>query len=341
MRCQCGARPLRIGIMLLTAIVLLAAALAEPVNGQAVQQQRVFTVGITRKDGSILPLLLAQRVTPLRIVSVTPETGLLALSVNDIDLLYTDGASALLGAIKGTDLVFIAGGLDYVTGSFFASPNITGFSDPRVVQRASGIAISFQPPRAEGAVTFEVLALRAILRQQKISRVFPVFHASPTSKEATLQDPLIRDLSNGRIDFAYVSAELDPVVSAARLRRLNFEPVPLQGVVIAARRSRAELSRAQFQDFLRAFVAGIRTFLDPKGVPAVMAILRSSIGLDEASAEHVFVIFRDTKAFKDPPVPSRASVSNLIKELSIAIPEAKKLSAQRLINDELLGSLRK
>ncbi len=338
MRRQGEARPGHICIVLLAVIVLLPAVLDEPVNGQSIQQQRVFTVGITRKDSSILPLLLAQNVMPFRIVSVAPESGLLALNVNQIDLLYTDGASGLLGALKGTDLVFVAGGLDYLTGSVFVSPNVTGFSDPRVAQRAVGAVISFQPSSADGAVAFETLALRAILRQQKVNTVFL---ASLTGREPTVPTLGIRDLSSGRIDFAYVSAELESAVAATKLKKLSFEPVALQGVVVAVRRSRTASSKTQLQDFLRAFVGGIKTYLDPRSASRVLSVLRNDIGLDEGSAEHVFVDFRDTKAFKNPPLLNRASVSNLIAELSFAIPEAKKLSAQRLIDDELLKTLPK
>lgn len=326
-------------VSLATAVILFGLRQGD-VQSQAVQQQRPFTIGVTSKDASMVPLILAQEALdrggmPVRIVSIDREVGPFALRVREIDLLYTDGVSALMGALRGPDLVFVAGALEHVTGSLFSSPGLVGFSDPKVKVRAVGAVLSHPSVRTSSEVTFEALALRAILRANGISRVF-VLPSSEPLPEAVLLEQILKELNGGGIDFAYLSAERVLSTATTKAKELKFGLVPLQGVLMVARKSDVDSNRDQLLRLLKGFSDGTRAFSDPKRGPKA---LQEQLRLDVKGANSVYGVYKARGAFKAIPAPNPASVANLIQELARIVPEAKKLSAQALIDLRVLKAL--
>ena len=343
--------------LLCTLGTLISATIVSLILGQGaaqsqyVQQTRPFTIGVSLRDASAAPLFLALQAfkrtgMPVRLISIDQDEGPFALRVKEIDVLYTDGVSALMGSLKGPDLVFVAGNLNLVTGSLFTAPTLTGFSDPKIKTKGAVAAVTSYPSvRTISEVTLDTLAVRAILRANGIANVsvVPPNQANPfvlpagePVSEPGLLEGYARKLNNGDIHFLYASVERVPWMAAKKAKELRFGPVALQGVLIVARRSDVDSNINTLVGFLRGFSEGIWAFNDPsRGVKA----FQDQLHVNAETASYIYSTYKTREIFKVLSTPNVASVSNLVAELARIVPDAKKLNIQTLIDTRAMKVL--
>lgn len=299
----------------LTKVVMTIGAISEREGVVYVAQDQ----GLFRKHGLDLTLVQVRN----------GAVGIAAVSSGESQVHWGSVSAANIGAItEGTDLVFLAGFINKLTGAFVVNPKIKTPVDVK----GKSIGIN---GLSGGAWIFAMLTLDywgLVPERDNIQ-----FRALGD------QGVIAQGLSAGAVDAAFLGYTYGKALESKGFRILaDVEklPIPYQGSGIMARRSFAVSSPAIVENVLRGLLESLAFIRDPANKTAVLKSLAKGLRLRRVEeAEEGYQIMLGL--YEKKIYPSVDGIRNVIRLLGKNNEKIRRLKAEELVNDSSVKKLEK
>jgi len=255
--------------------------------------------------------------------------GMSALSSGESLAHWGSVSGANLGAIaEGADLVFAAGFINKLTGTFVANPKIKTPAELKCkslgVNSLSG-----------GAWIFTMLTLDHWgLAPERDKIQFRALGDNSVVSQALLA---------GNVDGAYLGYTFSKMVQSKGFRMLaDLEklPIPYQGSGIITRHSAIASSAPTLENLLRALLDAVAFIRHPENKPQVLKSLAKGLRLKRIEdAEEGYDTIVDI--YEKKIYPSVDGVRNVIRLLGANNEKVRRLKAEDLVDDSLVRKLEK
>ena len=255
--------------------------------------------------------------------------GMSALASGESLLHWGSVSAANLGAIaEGADLVFVAGFINKLTGTFVANPKI------KTPAELKGKALGVNS-LSGGAWIFTMLTLDhwgLVPERDKIQ--FRALGDNSVVSQALLA---------GNVDGAYLGYTFANLVQSQGFRLLadlEKRPIPYQGSGIISRRSALASSPATIENVLRGLLDSVAFIRNPENKPQVIKSLAKGLRLkrteDAQEGYQSIVGIYEKKIY-----PSVDGIRNVIRLLGTNNEKVRRLKAEELVDDSLVKKLEK
>ena len=299
----------------LTKVVMTIGAISEREGVVYVAQDQ----GSFRKHGLDLTLVQVRN----------GAVGIAAVSSGESQVHWGSVSAANIGAIaEGTDLVFLAGFINKLTGAFVVNPKIKTPVD----LKGKSIGVN---GLSGGAWIFAMLTLDywgLVPERDNIQ-----FRALGD------QGVIAQGLSAGAVDAAFLGYTYGKALESKGFRILaDVEklPIPYQGSGIMARRSFAVSSPAIVENVLRGLLESLAFIRDPANKTAVLKSLAKGLRLRRVEeAEEGYQIMLGL--YEKKIYPSVDGIRNVIRLLGKNNEKIRRLKAEELVNDSSVKKLDK
>jgi NitT/TauT family transport system substrate-binding protein len=299
----------------LTKVVMTIGAISEREGVVYVAQDQ----GLFRKHGLDLTLVQVRN----------GAVGIAAVSSGESQVHWGSVSAANIGAIaEGTDLVFLAGFINKLTGAFVVNPKIKTPVD----LKGKSIGVN---GLSGGAWIFAMLTLDywgLVPERDNIQ-----FRALGD------QGVIAQGLSAGAVDAAFLGYTYGKALESKGFRILaDVEklPIPYQGSGIMARRSFAVSSPAIVENVLRGLLDSLAFIRDPANKTAVLKSLAKGLRLRRVEeAEEGYQIMLGL--YEKKIYPSVDGIRNVIRLLGKNNEKIRRLKAEELVNDSSVKKLEK
>ena len=299
----------------LTKVVMTIGAISEREGVVYVAQDQ----GLFRKHGLDLTLVQVRN----------GAVGIAAVSSGESQVHWGSVSAANIGAIaEGTDLVFLAGFINKLTGAFVVNPKIKTPVD----LKGKSIGVN---GLSGGAWIFAMLTLD----------YWGLVPESDNIQFRALGDQgvIAQGLSAGAVDAAFLGYTYGKALESKGFRILaDVEklPIPYQGSGIMARRSFAVSSPAIVENVLRGLLESLAFIRDPANKTAVLKSLAKGLRLRRVEeAEEGYQIMLGL--YEKKIYPSVDGIRNVIRLLGKNNEKIRRLKAEELVNDSSVKKLEK
>ena len=299
----------------LTKVVMTTGSLSEREGVLYVAQDQ----GLFRKYGLDLTLVQVRN----------GPVGMSALSSGESRMHWGSVSAANLGAIaEGADLVFVAGFINKLTGTFVANPKIK--SPAELKGKSLGVN-----SLSGGAWIFTMLTLDhwGLVPERDKIQIRSLGDNSVVSQA----------LLAGNVDGGYLGYTFSKIVQSKGFRMLaDLEklPIPYQGSGIISRRSAMVSSSSTIENVLRGLLDGVAFIRTPENKSQVVRSLAKGLRLkrleDAEEGYQSIVGIYEKKIF-----PSVEGVRNTIRLLSAGNEKVRRLKAEELLDDSIVKKLAK
>ena len=255
--------------------------------------------------------------------------GIAALSSGESQVHWGSVSAANIGAIaEGADLVFLAGFINKLTGTFVANPKIKTPAD----LKGKSIGVN---ALSGGAWIFAMLTLDYWGLAPERDHI--QFRALGD------QGVIAQGLSAGAVDAAFLGYTFGKALEAKGFRILADAeklPIPYQGSGIMARRSFSAASPAIIENVLRALLDSLAFVRDPANKDRVMKSLAKGLRLKRVEeAEEGYQIMLGL--YEKKIYPSVDGIRNVIRLLGKNNDKIRRLKAEDLVYDSFVKKLEK
>jgi ABC-type nitrate/sulfonate/bicarbonate transport system substrate-binding protein len=297
----------------LTKVVLTTGSLSEREGVLYVAQDQ----GFFRKYGLDVTLVQVRN----------GPVGMSALSSGESLAHWGSVSAANLGAIsEGADLVFVAGFINKLTGTFIANPKIKS----PVELKGKSVGVN---SLSGGAWIFTMLTLDhwGLVPERDKIQVRSLGDNSVVSQA----------LLAGNVDAAYLGYTFGKLVQSKGFRMLaDLEklPIPYQGSGIISRRSVIASSPAALENMLRGLLDGVAFIRNPENKPQVVKSLAKGLRLkrleDAEEGYQSIVGIYEKKIYSTVD-----GVRNVIRLLGANNEKVRRLKAEELVDDSVVKRL--
>ena len=297
----------------LTKVVMTTGSLSEREGALYVAQDQ----GFFRKYGLDLTLVQVRN----------GPVGMSALSSGESLAHWGSVSAANLGAIsEGADLVFVAGFINKLTGTFVANPKIKGPAE----LKGKSVGVN---SLSGGAWIFTMLTLDhwGLVPERDKIQIRPLGDNSVVSQA----------LLAGNVDGAYLGYTFSKLVQSKGFRMLaDLEklPIPYQGSGIISRRSAIASSPAAIENVLRGLLDGVAFIRNPENKPQVVKSLAKGLRLkrleDAEEGYQSIVGIYEKKIYSNVD-----GIRNVIRLLGTTNEKIRRLKAEELVDDSLVKKL--
>jgi len=302
-------------------------------QGGAPMSKVVMTIGaISEREGVVYVAqdqgFFRKHGLDLTLVQVrNGAVGIAAVSSGESQVHWGSVSAANIGAIaEGTDLVFLAGFINKLTGTFVVNPKIKIPAD----LKGKNIGVN---GLSGGAWIFAMLTLDywgLVPERDNIQ-----FRALGD------QGVIAQGLSAGAVDAAFLGYTFGKALETKGFRILaDVEklPIPYQGSGIMARRSFSASSPAIIENVLRSLLDSLAFIRDPANKAPVMKSLAKGLRLkrveDAEEGYQTMLGLYEKKIY-----PSVEGIRNVIRLLGKNNDKIRRLKAEELVNDSLVRKL--
>ena len=299
----------------LTKVVMTTGSLSEREGVLYVAQD----LGFFRKYGVDLSLVQVR----------SGPIGMSALSSGESQVHWGSVSAANLGAIaEGADLVFVAGFINKLTGTFMANPKINSPTD----LKGKSLGVN---SLSGGGWIFTMLTLDhwgLVPERDKI-------------QFRTLGDQAViaQGLLAGTVDAAYLGYTFGKMVQSKGFRMLaDLEKLPItyQGSGIMSRRSVVAASPATVENVLRGLLDGVAFIRNPENKPQVIKSLVRGLRLkrvEDAEEGYQSII----SIYEKKIYPSVEGIRSVIRLVGVTNEKIRRLKAEELVDDSIVRKLEK
>jgi NitT/TauT family transport system substrate-binding protein len=255
--------------------------------------------------------------------------GMSALSSGESLAHWGSVSAANLGAIsEGADLVFVAGFINKLTGTFVANPKIKGPAE----LKGKSVGVN---SLSGGAWIFTMLTLDhwGLVPERDNIQVRSLGDNSVVSQA----------LLAGNVDGAYLGYTFGKIVQSKGFRMLaDLEklPIPYQGSGIISRRSIMASSPATVENVLRGLLDGVAFIRNPESKSQVIKSLAKGLRLkrveDAEEGYQSIVGIYERKIYS-----SVDGIRNVIRLLGANNEKVRRLKAEELVDDSVVKKLEK
>jgi ABC-type nitrate/sulfonate/bicarbonate transport system substrate-binding protein len=318
-------------------IILIASAFFSiiPADAAAPLSKVVMTIGaISEREGVVYVAhdqgFFRRQGLDLTLVQVrNGAVGIAAVSAGESQVHWGSVSAANIGAIaEGTDLVFLAGFINKLTGTFVVNPKIKSPAE----LKGKSIGVN---GLSGGAWIFAMLTLDywgLVPERDNIQ-----FRALGD------QGVIAQGLAAGAVDAAFLGYTFGKGLESKGFRILaDVEklPIPYQGSGIMARRSFAVSSPAIVESVLRGLLDSLAFIRDPANKPAVLKSLAKGLRLKHVEeAEEGYQIMLGI--YERKIYPSVDGIRNVIRLLGKNNEKIRRLKAEDLVYDSFVRKLEK
>jgi NitT/TauT family transport system substrate-binding protein len=299
----------------LTKVVMTTGSLSEREGALYVAQDQ----GFFRKYGLDLSLVQVRN----------GPVGMSALSSGESLLHWGSVSAANLGAIaEGADLIFVAGFINKLTGTFTVNPKI------RIPMELKGKSVGVNS-LSGGAWIFTMMTLDhwGLAPERDKIQIRALGDNSVVSQA----------LVAGNVDGAYLGYTYSKIVQNKGFRMLaDLEklPIPYQGSGIITRRSAVSSSAATIENVIRALLEAVAVIRNPENKPQVVKSLAKGLRLkrieDAEEGYQSIVGIYERKIYS-----SVDGVRNVIRLLGAGNEKIRRLKAEKLVDDSVVRRLEK
>jgi NitT/TauT family transport system substrate-binding protein len=255
--------------------------------------------------------------------------GMAALSSGESLMHWGSVSAANLGAIaEGADLVFVAGFINRLTGTITVNPKIK--SAPELKGKSLGVN-----SLSGGTWIFTMLALDhwGLVPERDKIQLRALGDNSVVSQALLV----------GNVDAAYLSYTYAKIVQNKGFRvlaDLDKLPIAYQGTGIITRRAVIASSAASLESVIKGLLDGVAFIRNPENKTQVVKSLTKGLRLKrsedaEESYQSLIGIY-DQKIY-----PSVDGVRNVLRLLGAGNEKIRRLKADDLVDDSLVGRLEK
>ncbi|HVO92752.1 MAG TPA: ABC transporter substrate-binding protein [Terriglobales bacterium] len=307
----------------------------QPAHGAAPLTKVVMTTGsLSEREGALYVAqdqgLFRKYGLDVNLVQVrNGPVGMSALSSGESLLHWGSVSGANLGAIaEGADLVFAAGFINKLTGTFVANPKI------KTPAELKGKSLGVNS-LSGGAWIFTMLTLDhwGLVPERDNIQLRALGDNSVVSQA----------LLAGNVDAAYLGYTFSKMVQSKGFRMLaDLEklPIPYQGSGIITRRSAIASSSPILENMLRALLDAVAFIRNPENKPQVLKSLAKGLRLKRIEdAEEGYQTIVDI--YEKKIYPSVDGVRNVIRLLGTNNEKVRRLKAENLVDDSLVRKLEK
>jgi NitT/TauT family transport system substrate-binding protein len=299
----------------LTKVVMTTGSLSEREGALYIAQDQ----GLFRKYGLDVNLVQVRN----------GPVGMSALSSGESLLHWGSVSGANLGAIaEGADLVFAAGFINKLTGTFVANPKIK--TPAELKNKSLGVN-----SLSGGAWIFTMLTLDYWGLQPERDKI----QLRALGDNSVVSQALLA----GNVDAAYLGYTFSKMVQSKGFRMLaDLEklPIPYQGSGIITRRSAIASSAATLENALRALLEAVAFIRNPENKSQVVKSLAKGLRLKRTEdAEEGYQTIVDI--YEKKIYPSVDGVRNVIRLLGANNDKVRRLKAEGLVDDTLVRKLEK
>ena len=255
--------------------------------------------------------------------------GMSALSSGESLAHWGSVSGANLGAIaEGADLVFVAGFINKLTGTFVANPKIK--TPAELKNKSLGVN-----SLSGGAWIFTMLTLDYWGLQPERDKI----QLRALGDNSVVSQALLA----GNVDGAYLGYTFSKIVQNKGFRVLaDLEklPIPYQGSGIITRRSAIASSSSTLENMLRALLDSVAFIRNPENKPQVLKSLVKGLRLkrvDEAEEGYQTIV----DIYEKKIYPTVDGIRNVIRLLGVSNEKIRRLKAEDLVDDSLVRKLEK
>jgi NitT/TauT family transport system substrate-binding protein len=255
--------------------------------------------------------------------------GMSALSSGESLLHWGSVSGANLGAIaEGADLVFVAGFINKLSGTFVANPKIKSPAE----LRGKSVGVN---SLSGGAWIFTMLTLDHWGLQPERDKI----QIRALGDNSVVSQALLA----GNVDGGYLGYTFSKIVQSKGFRLLaDLEklPIPYQGSGIITRRSALASSGATIENVIRGLLDGVAFVRNPENKAMVVKSLAKGLRLKRIEdAEEGYQSIVDI--YEKKIYPSVDGVRNVIRLLGAHNEKVRRLKAEDLVDDNLVRKLEK
>ena len=255
--------------------------------------------------------------------------GMSALSSGESLLHWGSASAANLGAIaEGADLVFVAGFINRLTGTFAVHPTI--HSPAELKGKSLGVN-----SLSGGTWIFTMLTLD----HWGLSPARDKIQMRALGDNSVVSQALLA----GNVDAAYLSYTYAKIVQNKGFRVLaDLEKLPIafQGTGIITRRSTIASSAGAVENVIKALLDGVAFIRIPENKPQVVKSLAKGLRLkriDDAEEGYQSML----SIYERKIYPSVDGVRNVIRLLGAGNEKIRRLKAEELVDDSVVKRLEK
>ncbi len=255
--------------------------------------------------------------------------GIAAVSSGESQVHWGSVSAANIGAIaEGADLVFLAGFINKLTGTFVVNPKIKTPAD----LKGKSVGVN---ALSGGAWIFAMLTLDYWgLTPERDNIQFRALGD---------QGVIAQGLSAGAVDAAFLGYTFGKALEAKGFRILADAeklPIPYQGSGIMARRSFSVASPAIIENVLRGLLDSLAFIREPTNKDRVMRSLAKGLRLKRVEeAEEGYQIMLGL--YEKKIYPSVDGIRNVIRLLGKTNDKIRRLKAEDLVYDSFVKKLEK
>lgn len=255
--------------------------------------------------------------------------GIAAVSSGQSQVHWGSVSAANIGAIaEGTDLIFLAGFINKLTGTFVVNPRIKAPAD----LKGKSIGVN---GLSGGAWIFAMLTLDywGLAPERDNIQFRPLGD----------QGVIAQGLSAGTVDAAFLGYTFGKALESKGFRILaDVEklPIPYQGSGIMARRSFTASSPTIVENVLRGLLDSLAFIRAPANKAAVMKSLAKGLRLkrvEEAEEGYQTML----GLYEKKIYPSVDGIRNVIRLLGKSSDKIRRLKAEELVDDSFVRKLEK
>jgi ABC-type nitrate/sulfonate/bicarbonate transport system substrate-binding protein len=322
-------------IELLVLVLALSVSIYSPLHAAASLTKVVMTTGsLSEREGALYVAqdqgFFRKYGLDLTLVQVrNGPVGMSALSSGESLLHWGSVSAANLGAIaEGADLIFIAGFINRLTGTFVANPKIKTPAE----LRGKSLGVN---SLSGGAWIFTILTL-------------DYWGLSPERDKIQIRglgdnSVVSQALLAGNVDGGYLGYTFSKIVQSKGFRLLaDMEklPIPYQGSGLITRRSALASSSTTIENVVRGLLDGVAFIRNPENKSQVVKSLAKGLRLKRVEdAEEGYQSIVDI--YEKKIYPSVDGIRNVIRLLGANNEKVRRLKAEDLVDDSVVRKLEK
>jgi NitT/TauT family transport system substrate-binding protein len=254
----------------------------------------------------------------IEVLSMSSSSAIPAVIANEIDVLQVSAAPVLTAALRGIDVVFIAGLLNTMIWDFYARPEI------KTIEQLKGKIIGTDRPATPVAYG-TLVALKKMGLTPKDVQLRPL-GSSPQIVAAFYAGQIAGGVGSPPASFLLERAGFHSLVSLL--------DVPYQNVGLVVRRSRMDELGPRLVLLLRAVRAGIERYYADKPF-AMKVIAKYNKETDHEVLDRSYEFYKKA-GFRRELVTSEPGLQGILDFLAESIPEAKTAKPAQFFDDRFV-----
>jgi NitT/TauT family transport system substrate-binding protein len=271
------------------------------------------SVWMAKESGALLKEALDTEV-----ISMASSSAIPALIAHEIDVVQVSAAPVITAALRGHDVVFVAGLLNTMIWDFYVRPEI------KSIEQLKGKIVGTDRPATPVAYG-TLVALKKLGLTPKDVQLRPL-GSSPQIVAAFYAGQIAGGIGSPPASFQMERSGFRSLVSLL--------DVPYQNVGLVVRRSRLDELASRLVPLLRAVRSGIDRYYSDK--PFAMKVIgKYTKENDREVLDRTYEFYRKA-GFRREMITSEPGLQGMLDFLSETIPEAKTAKPRQFFDDRFV-----